>query len=348
MGLSLAMFVASGVLIFVIGPQVTKVAEELATATGLGQAIGGAVLLGLSTSIGGTTVSLTAAARGDAELALSNGLGGIAAQTAFLAVADCFLRKKNLEYAAASAANMFQLGLLILLLGLIVVAFAGPDVTVWHLHPISIILPLVWILGLIVTRRSKDDPGWIPRRSPSSSRFEDNPDDGAETDEDADDGVERTRSLTRLWVLFLLFGSGLALGGLGLSVTAPAVSEATGLSSSAVGVLLTATVTSLPELVTTIAAVRRGALTLAVGDIVGGNAFDTLFSAIADGAYLGGSIYHAASTRELFATALGIVLSGILMMGLLGREKVGPAGVGWESLTILIVYAAGMGVLVTM
>ncbi|NIQ53654.1 MAG: sodium:calcium antiporter, partial [Gemmatimonadetes bacterium] len=39
------------------------------------------------------------------------------------------------------------------------------------------------------------------------------------------------------------------------------------------------------------AAVRQGALTLAVSDIVGGNFFDVLFVAAADLAFLQGSIY---------------------------------------------------------
>jgi cation:H+ antiporter len=43
------------------------------------------------------------------------------------------------------------------------------------------------------------------------------------------------------------------------------------------------------ELVTTIAAVRRGALQLAVGGIIGGNTFDTLFLTAADVSYREGS-----------------------------------------------------------
>jgi Ca2+/Na+ antiporter len=54
------------------------------------------------------------------------------------------------------------------------------------------------------------------------------------------------------------------------------------LSASIVGAPV---VTSLPELVTTLAAVRRGALQLAVGGIIGGNTFDTLFLTISDVGY---------------------------------------------------------------
>ena len=52
--------------------------------------------------------------------------------------------------------------------------------------------------------------------------------------------------------------------------------------------LMTAVATSLPELVTTLAAVRRGAAQLAVGGIIGGNAFDVLFLSASDVAYRDG------------------------------------------------------------
>ena len=57
----------------------------VADRTGLGEAVVGGVLLGAATSFSGTIVSLTAALDGRASLAFSNGIGGIAAQTAFKA-----------------------------------------------------------------------------------------------------------------------------------------------------------------------------------------------------------------------------------------------------------------------
>lgn len=119
----------------------------------------------------------------------------------------------------------------------------------------------------------------------------------------------------------------------------------TGIASSAVGALGTAVATSMPELVTSIAAVRRGALTLAVGSILGGNAFDVLFAAMADLAYTEGSIYHHASPREPNLIVLAIILAGLMVFGLLIREKRGPAGIGIESVLVLVVYVLGMAVI---
>jgi cation:H+ antiporter len=120
--------------------------------------------------------------------------------------------------------------------------------------------------------------------------------------------------------------------------TGESIADRTGLSETVVGGLLTAISTSLPELVTSIAAVRRGALTLAVSGIIGGNAFDTLFVAISDVAYREGSIYHAITSQQMFLMALTTLLIGILLMGLLRREERGIANIGFESFAILVLY----------
>ncbi len=109
-----------------------------------------------------------------------------------------------------------------------------------------------------------------------------------------------------------------------------------------IGALLLAITTSLPELVTSIAAVKRGALTLAVGGILGGNTFDTLFAAIADLFYRPGSIYHGASQRELFLITTTILMTAVLLLGLLIREKRGVANIGFESMIICVIYLGGI------
>ncbi len=85
------------------------------------------------------------------------------------------------------------------------------------------------------------------------------------------------------------------------------------------------------------AAVRRGALSLAVGGIIGGNAFDTIFVAFSDVAYREGSIYHAIFEHQVYLI-LTVLLTGLLLLGLLRREKYGAANIGFESLLIMILY----------
>ena len=101
---------------------------------------------------------------------------------------------------------------------------------------------------------------------------------------------------------------------------------------------------------TAVAAVRRGALTLAVSDIIGGNAFDTLFCGAADLAYRDGSIYHAVQgtlgRQEQFLIAVTILMTATLVLGLVRREKSGIGNIGFESIALLGIYAATIATLI--
>jgi cation:H+ antiporter len=102
-------------------------------------------------------------------------------------------------------------------------------------------------------------------------------------------------------------------------------------------------VTSLPELVTVLTAVRIGALTLGVSNIVGGNTFDVLFVAAADLVFRDGSVYHAADQQALFVTSLTVVLTAMLIAGLLTRDR---RGIGFEGIAMLATYGTGIVALV--
>ena len=120
------------------------------------------------------------------------------------------------------------------------------------------------------------------------------------------------------------------------------IADELGVSSTAVGALLTAVATSLPELVTTIAAVRRGALQLAVGGIIGGNTFDVLFLTLSDIGYREGSLFHAVGPQDYFWLSVGLCMTAIMLLGLILRQKQGPAGIGFESAGILFVYGGAI------
>ena len=86
-------------------------------------------------------------------------------------------------------------------------------------------------------------------------------------------------------------------------------------------------------------------MTLAVGGIIGGNAFDTIFIAFSDIAYRGGSIYHAISDRQVYLISLTILMTGILLLGLLRREKRGIANIGFESFLVVVLYVGSFALL---
>ncbi len=327
--LALAGLIAAAVILGA-GLRMTDLADKIADRTGFGEAMVGGVLLGAATSFSGTIVSLTAALDGRASLAFSNGIGGIAAQTAFLAVADLLYRRANLEHAAAELANVFQCGLLMLMLAVPLAAYVSPEVSVLGVHPASALLVAVYAVGVVATARLREHPMWRPVDTDETR--DDEPED------DDDPNKPATGLVIQFLVLMLLLGA----AGWGISRVGASVTDRIGLSASLVGALMTAVVTSLPELVTTIAAVRRGALQLAVGGIIGGNTFDVLFLMFADVGYRDGSVYHAIGTGDLFWLATAMLMTGVLMLGLLYREKQGPGGIGRESVTLLAIYGGAI------
>jgi cation:H+ antiporter len=321
-------------IIAVAGTRITRVVDQLADRTGIGEAAAGAVLLGAATSLGGSVLSVTAAWNGHVELAISNALGGIAVQTFFLAVADMVYRRANLEHAAASVPNMMQNGLLICLLALILFAPYLPDVTIGGVHPVTPVLLVTYFYGIYLVRAVSESPMWLPSKT-------------RDTREDKPDDVTAMPALPLLWIEFLVLMVILGIAGWTLEPAATVIATKTNLTQTVVGVLFTAVSTSIPELVTSVAAVRRGALTLAVGGIIGGNAFDTLFTAASDIAYRDGSIYHAMSENSKFWAVLTLLMSGVLMMGLIRRERHGIGKIGTESAVIMVLYVFGVLMLFT-
>lgn len=325
---ALLVFLACAAIIAFAGSMLSAKADILADRTGLGEAFMGAVFLGAATSLPGITASVTAAVDHHPTLALSNAIGGIAVQTAFLAVADLSYRDANLEHAAASASNLMFGVLLILMLSVLLWATLEPQVAWAGVHAATPILLAVYLFGVRLVYRSHEHPMWRPRIT-------------RETRMDTPDPPNQRQPLARSWTVFGALALVIVCAGAVLTRAAEQMMELFGISETVTGAFLVAVSTSLPELVTSIAAIRQGALTLAVGGVLGGNAFDTLFAAMADIAYRPGPIYAAAGSGEQLLIVLTIIMSAVLLLGLLTREKRGLANIGFEGAVVLLLYATG-------
>ncbi|WP_353809837.1 sodium:calcium antiporter [Agromyces sp. SYSU T00194] len=314
--------VASGLVIVSAGWRLTRTADLLAVRTGMGQALAGALFLGAVTSLPGIITTVTGATAGDAGFALANPVGGIAVQTVWLAVADLVYRRANLEHSAASLENLLQSLVLVAILAVPVVAYATPEFAIGWIHPATLAIPLLYGYGLFLTNRMRADPMWEPVQTPDTQR---------ESEEDDDERIPTRVLWRRLVVLAGIVGAtGWVIGQSGLGLIA-----ATGWPSGVTGFTVTTAITSLPELVTLIAAVRMGALTLGVGNIIGGNLFDSLMIPVADAAYTDGTIYEAAGPSSLVLLGGTALMTAVLAAGLLVRER---KGIGFEGLSIPAVY----------
>lgn len=79
-------------------------------------------------------------------------------------------------------------------------------------------------------------------------------------------------------ILFLVIGIGaVILGGQMVVDSGEAIAQSFGLSDSIIGLTIVAIGTSLPELVTSVSAARKGESDIALGNVIGSNIFNTFF-----------------------------------------------------------------------
>ncbi|MFZ0105972.1 MAG: sodium:calcium antiporter, partial [Thiobacillus sp.] len=108
---------------------------------------------------------------------------------------------------------------------------------------------------------------------------------------------------------------------------------------SFVGTLFVAAVTSAPEVVVTVAALRMGAVDLAIGNLFGSNLFNIAILAIDDLAYLPGPLLADVSLSHAASAFSAMMMSGLAVVGLVLRPPSRVVRtVSWISLLLLVIY----------
>ena len=103
---SLIVFGLAALVIVVACSRLARLADTLADRTGLGEALFVVLLLAGVTSLPDFAATLSTAVDARPDLAMSNVMGSMAVNLAFLGVADIVYRKSNLEHASASPVKL--------------------------------------------------------------------------------------------------------------------------------------------------------------------------------------------------------------------------------------------------
>jgi cation:H+ antiporter len=131
------------------------------------------------------------------------------------------------------------------------------------------------------------------------------------------------------------------------AASATELAELTGLGTSLVGTWLVGFATSLPELVTSIAAVRMRAYDLAAGNLFGSNAVNMLMFVPLDLAHRGEPIFAAVSPVHALTALVAIALMAIGIAALAYRSTSRFRVLEPSSTLMILVYAAGILLLFT-
>jgi cation:H+ antiporter len=119
---------------------------------------------------------------------------------------------------------------------------------------------------------------------------------------------------------FAAAAAALFFAGPQLSETAGSLAERSGLGGTFVGTTLVAVTTSLPELVSSITALRLGAIDLAIGNAFGSNAFNMILFVPLDAVH-DGPVFAALSPAHAVTAMAVIVASAIAVLGQLYQAK---------------------------
>jgi cation:H+ antiporter len=126
------------------------------------------------------------------------------------------------------------------------------------------------------------------------------------------------------------------------------IAELTGLGQTFVGNILIALSTSLPEVAVSVAAVRIGAIDMAVGNLFGSNLFNIAVLALDDILYVKGPLLLWISSNHIIAAISAICMTAIAIIGLTYRTtNKKPLFFSWDSLGILGIYGVAVFLLYT-
>lgn len=146
-----------------------------------------------------------------------------------------------------------------------------------------------------------------------------------------------------VWLELLLCGLLIWVAGSRLSYYGEVIAERSGAGSTWVGMVLLASATSLPELVTGLSSAGLAdAPDLAIGNVVGSCVYNLTILAVVDAVYRHESVYTRASQGHILGAGFGVILLGVVGFDILISTQghgLTLGHVGVSSLVLVGLYA---------
>ncbi|AJK68119.1 calcium/sodium antiporter [Corynebacterium marinum] len=321
-----------GLVLLILGGEfLVRGASALARRVGISALVVGLTVVSAATSAPELAITVGAVLRDEPGLAVGNVVGSNIVNILFILGLSALI----LPLAVTRGLVRFDVPLMVgMSAGLLLLSLDGVMGAVDGLVLFSVVVAhTVWTIT--AGRRSARTPGSAAESAPDSSAA------GAGGG-DVKPPATSTATSTAWSLLFIAAGIGLLVGGATVLVEgAVNIATSLGVSSLVVGLTVVAVGTSLPELVTSITAVRRGERDIAVGNIVGSNIFNIGVVLGLPAMISGGGIPVAGS-----AVALDIPVMLAAAAALLPVIFTGFVVARWEGAVFFGLYLAYTGYLV--
>ncbi len=222
-------------------------ASGFAAKLGIPQLVIGLTIVAMGTSMPEAAVSISAALRGNADITVGNIVGSNILNILIILGITAVIRTLKVAHSTIRYEIPFMIAVTLVLLWL---GYTGSEVT-WVEGILLWILFIGYLAYLLfMAKKNRDEEGQEQTKELS---------------------MVRLIGLTILGVVMIVAGSNFAVEG------ASNIAAALGISERFIGLTIVAFGTSLPELVTSVSAARKGNADIAIGNIVGSNIFNILF-----------------------------------------------------------------------
>ncbi len=303
--LAVVLLVVGIVLVAKGGDYFVDAASWIAKAAGIPTFIIGATIVSIATTLPEMIVSVMASAQGSNELAVGNAVGSVTANTAMImGIAFVFMHVviKRKEYIVQSL-------ILIVCSAIICIGSLKGELAIWA----SVLLIVAFLI-------------FMGRNLADGKRHMANAKDD---DKEAITGKVIGKNVA----MFIGGALGIVIGSRFLVNGGTSLAELLGVPERIIGVTIVAVGTSIPELVTTITAIRKKEHALSVGNIIGANILDLSLILPICSAVSGKPLpVSMSAVRMDLPICLAVTLIGLIP--LLLREKADK----WHGFCLLGVY----------
>ncbi len=323
-------FVFNAVLIVVAGTKLTQCADRFSEEFNVGKVWLGIILLGMVTSLPEAISSLSAVISLRAyDLAIGNLLGSDNFNLMLLVVMDLIYRKAAITNDIRSdRTNIVSAGMVVLLELIVIAEIIFPKVFSFSMFGcLNIGMLLIMFLFFIGMRLLYSFQAY--------NVFE----------------VNRTKqdllNQSRIKIIIgLILSAGVVIfAAIRLASSADIIAKQTGLGRTFVGSIFLACVTSLPEMVVSLSALKLGAIDMAVGNIFGSNMINIFIIGVCDLVSRGIFVLSMVSKLQILTASLGIILVCIAVIGISVKHKRTYLGLGIDSIMMSILFLSSTWVL---
>jgi cation:H+ antiporter len=317
-----AEFLAVTGLILFSGNRLTRYGDIISEKSGLSRLWLGMVLMAGVTSLPELATGLSAVASNLPDIAVGNVLGSCVFNVFILGLLDALSRKVPLS-AKINQANILSAGMSVLFIsGVSVSLFLGARLA--GLGWMGLYTPVIFI-GYLATMRMAFK---FEKKRPTLAQVE---------------GRKASTLTLRAAVLRYVLHAAVVVGAaIFLPSIAEGIAATTGLGQTFVGNIFVAVATSLPELTVSLAALRIGAVDMAVGNIFGSNIFNIFILAIEDIFYFKGPILSTVEGTHLVSAILAIAMTGLAVAGLIYNSEKKRFLWAWDSFGIILLFLANL------